>query len=171
MTTAMPDLEETNRFATEMHDRTGAMYGDKPYIFHVREVAAEIAVTYAGTPDYDMAVTGALLHDIIEDTDVTLAELRRRGYPDDVIDIVDHLTHHKTAGEKYMQYVQRCSTNRIARHIKLADNTCNRRHNPEITNPEDRAFKKKRYDRARTILLLAEAADPEPMPNGTGATE
>lgn len=61
----------------------------------------------------------AALHDVIEDTDLTLDDLRYEGFGDEVIEAVEVLTHPK--GEPYMDYIKRVGQNPIARKVKIAD--------------------------------------------------
>jgi len=61
-----------------------------------------------------------VLHDVVEDTDVTIEELKRR-FPKDVTDVVALLT--RGEEEKYFDYIQRVrdSWNQSAIDVKLAD--------------------------------------------------
>ncbi len=61
----------------------------------------------------------AVLHDVIEDTKVTVDELRREGFPDEILDALACVT--KRQGEDYEDFVARAATNPIARRVKLAD--------------------------------------------------
>ncbi len=85
--------------------------GGQPYILHCMAVALQ--------QKDDVTRQVAILHDIVEDTDVTLDELRRRGFAEQVIDGVDALTHR--AGESYQDYVLRIATSETARQVKIAD--------------------------------------------------
>jgi (p)ppGpp synthase/HD superfamily hydrolase len=87
--------------------------GGSPYLGHVMRVAA----TVAQGGDELQAV--ALLHDVVEDTDVTLDQLARQGFPTPVIEAVDALT--KRDGEEYGDYLDRVCANEWARLVKLAD--------------------------------------------------
>ena len=100
--------------------------GGFPYIIHLLKV-------YSGVSDYTEKVC-ALLHDIIEDTDVSYDDLRKVGYSEEIIDILTILT--KVKGEDYRIYINRIieSDNEHAMNIKLAD----LRHNMDsnrIKNP------------------------------------
>jgi len=61
----------------------------------------------------------ALLHDVIEDTRVTLDDLRNEGFDEDVVLAVDCLT--KRNGESNREYLSRVSKNEIATEVKFAD--------------------------------------------------
>ena len=65
--------------------------GGFPYTIHLLKV-------YSDVSEYKEKVC-ALLHDIIEDTDVTYDDLRKVGYSDEIIDILVILT--KIKGEDY----------------------------------------------------------------------
>lgn len=74
-------------FVTLRH--AGQTYGGRsegeqiPYINHLASVAAEVAWGLAGTPgwDLDLAVQCALLHDVLEDTGTSFAEVSERFGP------------------------------------------------------------------------------------------
>jgi (p)ppGpp synthase/HD superfamily hydrolase len=100
--------------ATNAHDGQVDKGGNK-YILHplavmnrVNEIKEKIA---------------AVLHDVVEDTSVTLQNLRERGICDEVVDAVDALT--KRVGDSYDQSLYRAYQNDIARAVKLADMTEN----------------------------------------------
>lgn len=88
----------------------------------------------------------AILHDIVEDTRVTLNDLRKKGYPAVVIRAVDALTRRKE--ETYEDFVKRAGRNRIARRVKLADLRDNMRL-ARIKKPTARDHERlKKYRRA-----------------------
>jgi len=90
-----------------------------PYVFHPFHLAEQM--------DTEETVTVALLHDVVEDTDYTLEDLRNMGFPDTVMDALTLLTHDPSV--PYMEYVERLKTNPIARAVKLADLT----HNSDLS--------------------------------------
>lgn len=81
-----------------------------PYIFHPIHLAESM--------DDEISCCAALLHDVVEDTDVTLDDLARE-FPAEVIEVVKLLTHED--GTDYYDYVRRLKENPIARKVKLAD--------------------------------------------------
>lgn len=83
----------------------------QPYIMHVIRV-----MTKMGT-DQERIV--AVMHDLVEDTDVTLDHLERLGFSVDVIHSVDCMT--RRSGEKYDDYIERVASNRISKKVKIAD--------------------------------------------------
>ena len=61
----------------------------------------------------------ALLHDTIEDTDVTADYLRKEGFPEEILSAILSVT--KQEGENYEDFVRRASENSIGREVKIAD--------------------------------------------------
>ena len=92
------------------------------YNLHPLQVAAEV------TTDEEKAV--ALLHDIIEDTDVTASELLAKGLPDNVVEAVEALT--KKHNQNYAAYLAGVKKNRLATAVKLAD----LKHNSDLSRLE-----------------------------------
>ena len=123
----------------EQVDKTGL-----PYVFHPFHLAEQMSDEYT--------VCAALLHDVVEDTDTTLEDLRREGFPDEVLEALALLTHDD--GAPYMEYVARLKDNPIARAVKLADLS----HNSDPTRLElldDYALARAEKYRA-AIKLLSE---------------
>ena len=89
-----------------------------PYVFHPMIVAERMTS--------ELTTTVALLHDVVEDTDYTLEDLRAMGYPEEVISALSLLTHAPSV--PYMDYVKEIAKNPIAREVKLGD----LRHNSDI---------------------------------------
>ena len=92
---------------SEQVDKAG-----QPYLRHPVRVAQAVA------PVGLVHVAVALLHDVVEDTDVTLADLRE-AMPEQVVEAVDALTHRK--GEPRADYYERVAANPIALVVKRAD--------------------------------------------------
>lgn len=87
-----------------------------PYIFHPIHVAEQML-------DEKTTIV-ALLHDVVEDSDINLGQLSYFG--DDVIEALSLLTHSKDVD--YFDYIRKLSMNSIARRVKLAD----LRHNSDL---------------------------------------
>ena len=96
-----------------------------PYIFHPLRVLE--AARFLGLDEESQVI--AVLHDVVEDTNVTLADLRRMGFPETVISGVDALTrrYDHPNYETYFQFVERASMNNRARRVKMLDNADNMR--------------------------------------------
>jgi (p)ppGpp synthase/HD superfamily hydrolase len=89
----------------------------------------------------------AMLHDVVEDTDWTLDELRQEGFPELILHAVDCLT--KREGRSYDDLIQRAASDPIARQVKLGDLEDNmdiRRHSEPLTQGDLDRFE--RYRRA-----------------------
>ena len=67
----------------------------------------------------ELAKTVALLHDVVEDSDWTLEDLRKEGLPEEVVQAVGIIT--KKRNENYEEYILRVKQNPLARKVKLAD--------------------------------------------------
>jgi (p)ppGpp synthase/HD superfamily hydrolase len=131
----MPTLEDAIIFATEAH-RGQKDRADEPYIMHPARVMAQLK-----GDDLQMI---AILHDVIEDTDITLADLRAAGYPEHVVAAIDALSKRKESGETYPQYIQRVKRNPLAVQVKIAD----LRDNADLGRlPKVEAHDLKRLDR------------------------
>ena len=87
--------------------------GGNPYILHCLRVMNKV-----NSNDEDLMIS-AIMHDLIEDTHYTFAELTRLGFSDRVIGILHLLTHEKTT--PYMEYIKAISVSEDATKIKLAD--------------------------------------------------
>lgn len=84
-------------FAIAKHDGQIRKYSENPYHFHVLAVASLVErfyETYRPDTDPTNPVVAAVLHDVVEDTDVTLDEIREL-FGETVATYVDYLT--KTA--------------------------------------------------------------------------
>jgi GTP diphosphokinase / guanosine-3',5'-bis(diphosphate) 3'-diphosphatase len=96
----------------------------------------------------------AVLHDVVEDTDVTLAELTLHGFAPEVIAAVAALT--KLPGETRLVAAARAAENPIALKVKLADNAENMDLS-RIANPTERDFARlAQYQEVRVLLLAAD---------------
>lgn len=95
----------------------------------------------------------ALLHDIIEDTDITEKDLLKYGFPQDLIDIVKIMT--KRTDESYDDYINRIieSKNQIAINVKIIDLEHNMNLNRlKVVTSED-ILRKNKYSQAYNKLL------------------
>lgn len=98
----------------------------------------------------ELAKTVALLHDVVEDSDWTLEDLRKEGLPEEVVQAVGILT--KKRNENYEEYILRVKQNPLARQVKLAD----LKHNSDLSrlaNVTDRDRKRvAKYQKAISYL-------------------
>lgn len=113
-----------------------------PYVFHPFHLAEQMK---------DEATTiVALLHDVVEDSDCTLDDLKRMGFSQEVLEAIALMTHDPAVD--YMDYVARIKTNPIAKAVKLAD----LKHNSDMSRldvitPYDEVRAKK-YRKAIRLL-------------------
>ena len=89
-----------------------------PYIFHPFHLAEQM--------ETEEECIVALLHDVVEDTDVNFKELEGE-FSSTVIDALKLLTHDKSVD--YMEYIETLKKNKIAKKVKIADIT----HNSDFT--------------------------------------
>lgn len=117
-----------------------------PYVFHPFHLAMEMTD--------ELSTVVALLHDVIEDTDYTLQDLEKMGFPPAVLEAISLMTHRE--GVPYMEYVATIKTNPLARIVKMAD----LRHNSNIArvdNPTEKDYARvEKYRRAMALLEQAE---------------
>jgi (p)ppGpp synthase/HD superfamily hydrolase len=118
--------------AALMHDRQTDKSG-APYIFHPIRVASTFTDEFLQTI--------AVLHDVVEDTKMTLADLDAM-FPQGVVNAVDALT--RREGEAYEDFIQRVARNPSARKVKIADIRDNLRPGAEHLRP--------RYEAALKVL-------------------
>jgi (p)ppGpp synthase/HD superfamily hydrolase len=110
----MADIQRAIEIAVTAHKGQLQKNG-LPYILH--PLTLMLAVS-----SMEAKIT-AVLHDVIEDTEWQLDDLRTEGFSESVIQAIDCLTHRE--GEDYDCYIDRISNNPIAREVKLADLTDN----------------------------------------------
>ena len=117
-----------------------------PYIFHPYHVAEQMTD--------ELSVCAAVLHDVVEDTDLTI-EMLAMEFPEEVVEAVRLLTHEPDI--PYLKYVENLKENPIARKVKLADlehNTDESRTAGICTESEaDRQRRREKYAKAKEILL------------------
>lgn len=116
--------------------------GGAPYVFHPFHLAEQM--------ETEDTVAVALLHDVVEDTELTVADLSAMGFPARVTDALSLLTHDKET--PYFTYVDAIGRNPVARVVKLAD----LRHNSDLDRLEkvDEAALARREKYLRAIALL-----------------
>jgi len=118
--------------------------GGMPYVFHPFHLAEQMRT--------EESTVVALLHDVIEDTDLTVGDLTEMGFTKDITDAISLMTH--SEGTDYMDYVRMIKMNPITREVKLAD----LKHNADLTRldtVDENAFKR-REKYLMAIKLLEE---------------
>ncbi len=92
---------------------------NKPYLFHLLYVMNNL-------DDLNAKIVG-VLHDILEDTDITRNDLFNYGLSEEIVIAVEILT--KPKNQKYMDYIENIKSNNIAKKVKLID----LKHNMDLT--------------------------------------
>ena len=129
------------RVAYEAHhgqvDKAGV-----PYIFHPVHLAEQMTDEYT-------TIT-ALLHDVMEDTSITVDYLAEQGFPDEVLEALLLLTHDQSV--TYTDYILALKGNDIAKAVKNAD----LRHNSDVTRlcvvSEQARARAEKYAQALALL-------------------
>ncbi|MET0357152.1 MAG: GTP pyrophosphokinase [Cellvibrio sp.] len=103
-------LEKAIHLACNAHagqlDKAG-----QPYILHPLRLMMKVSS--------EPAQIVAILHDVVEDTDINLQQLKSLGFAEDVIQAIDCLT--KREGEEYDNFIERISKNKLATQVKIQD--------------------------------------------------
>src|SRR5215207_8065162 len=83
----------------------------REYILHPLRVMAKMKT--------DLEMSAALLHDVIEDSDITAEQLLAEGIPAEVVEAVQSLS--RKENEDYQDFVARAKKNKLAAKVKIAD--------------------------------------------------
>ena len=106
----MSTLEQAIALAVEAHkgqvDKSG-----QPYILHPLRVMFRLE-------SENERIVG-VLHDVVEDSPLTLDDLRQMGYNEEVIEGVDGVT--RRENESYAQFIERSQQNKLSSRVKIAD--------------------------------------------------
>ncbi len=106
----MNALEKALALALKAHagqkDKAG-----QPYILHPLRVMLQMEDTQTKIV--------ALLHDVLEDSNITLQELKQAGFDPQILEAVDCLTRREQ--EDYFTYLERVAQNKLALSVKIAD--------------------------------------------------
>lgn len=143
----MSTIERAIAIASAAHagqfDKAG-----QPYIFHPLRVMFRVSSAHAQI--------AAVLHDVVEDSSVTLEQLAQQGFAPEVLQAIHALT--KLPGETRLQAARRAAADPVAREVKLADNAENMDLS-RIPNPSEKDYARCReYEQVRAILLAANGA-------------
>ena len=81
-----------------------------PYVFHPFHIAERM--------NDEMSVCTALLHEVVEDNEITINDLKENGFPEEVIQALELLNN---KNEDYNNYIKKIMDNPIARKVKIED--------------------------------------------------
>lgn len=135
-------LEKAIEIAVEAHrgqiDKAG-----KEYILH------PMRVMLRGRNDTEMII--GILHDVVEDTPITIDMLRLEGFSEDILAALECVT--KRRGESYGTFIDRVLTNPLATQVKLYDmeDNMNRDRIPYPTPKDEARFRK--YEKYHKVIL------------------
>jgi guanosine-3',5'-bis(diphosphate) 3'-pyrophosphohydrolase len=139
----MSTVERAIQIAAQAHagqlDKAG-----QPYILHPLRVMLRV--------EGNSERIAAVLHDVVEDSSVTLQQLHEEGFTPEILEAVDALT--KRPGESRLAAAARASRNRVALVVKLADNAENMDLG-RIKNPTDADYTRIEEYKAVRALLMA----------------
>lgn len=115
-----------------------------PYVFHPFHLAEQMQT--------EETTVVALLHDLVEDTDYTIEDLKSMGFDKNITDAIALMTHADDV--PYMDYVREIKKNPIAKVVKLAD----LKHNSDLTRLDviDEKALSRREKYLKAIALLEE---------------
>ncbi len=108
-------LEKAISVALEAHKGATTRSG-RPYILHPLHLMLQM--------DSEEEMITAVLHDVVEDSDITLDDLAAMGFSTAVIEALALLTHNKD-NVSYEAYIEGIKSNPLAVRVKLADLTHN----------------------------------------------
>jgi hypothetical protein len=145
-------LEKAILIATNAHQGQVDKAG-KPYILH------PLRLMFSRKNETERIC--AVLHDVIEDTDITLDYLRKQGFSEEVLSTLDAIT--RRSYESYDEFISRILNNKIACYVKLAD-LCDNMDLSRIENPSQDDYQRiEKYRKAADRILdaLEETGDRE----------
>ncbi len=136
-----PLTKKALKLCFDMHkdqvDKTGM-----PYVFHPFHLAEQM--------DDEISTVCALLHDVVEDTEITFKDLSEMGFPAEVIEVLSLLTH--ADDRPYMDYIRQIKKNPIATKVKIADLKHNSDSSRVDNADESMLMRWKKYVEALCIL-------------------
>lgn len=141
----MPSLEDAISLAAEAH-RGQKDKANAPYILHPLRVMLRMET------ETDRII--AVLHDVVEDTSVTLWDLQIAGYSAEIVEGVKYLT--KAKEEEYENFIERIKGNTLAIKIKVADLEDNLNFERIKEPGEDDLKRYEKYRRALATLRKAQ---------------
>ena len=122
----------------EQTDKTGL-----PYVFHPFHLAEQMTD--------EVSTVCALLHDVVEDTSLTLEDLAEMGFPACVTEALSLLTHDPSV--PYFDYIAAIASHPIAKQVKLAD----LRHNSDLSRMDESEIDEwalKRTEKYKTAIEM-----------------
>lgn len=116
--------------------------GGEPYILH------PLRLMQSASTEEERIV--AVLHDVIEDTDYTLAQLSADGFGPEIVQAIDCLS--RRAEESYEAFIDRIRGNALAARVKMFDIADNMNLDRIVDPKEEDYARLEKYKRALTML-------------------
>jgi len=106
----MNELEKAILIASETHAGQRDKAGEA-YILH----PLRLMLKFTNNEERIVAV----LHDVVEDGNITLKDLKKSGFSDSILNAIECLT--KRDNEPYSEFIQRVISNKLATKVKIED--------------------------------------------------
>ena len=103
-------LHKAIAIACEAHQDQSSINGE-PYILH------PLRLLIKAKSNEERII--AILHDVIEKTNISLLDLKNKGFDQNIISSIDSLSRRRS--ESYIEYIERLMLNKISVKIKLLD--------------------------------------------------
>lgn len=149
-------LETAIRLAAKVHRGQVDRFG-KPYVLHVMRVMER-------GQDFDEQVLGAL-HDVLERSDLTLADIEKKGFSPRVLKALERIT--RRANETYEAYIDRVVEDSLAIRVKLNDlaDKMDLRHVDQLDDSDLKRYNKQltAYHRMKKLVEMAKARMSVPV--------
>ena len=104
------NLHKAITIACEAHQGQSSINGE-PYILH------PLRLLIKAKSNEEKII--AILHDVIEKTNISLLDLKNKGFDQNIISSIDSLSRRRS--ESYIEYIERLMQNKISVKIKLLD--------------------------------------------------
>jgi len=138
----MTNIEKAIRIALDAHRNQRDKAGET-YILHPLRLMLKM--------DSETEMTAAVLHDVLEDSSWTSADLKREGFSEEVLAVIECLT--RKTQESYEAFIERLKHNPTARKVKIADLEDNMAIK-RISEPTEKDWERlKKYHRALSVLI------------------
>ena len=118
-----------------------------PYVLHPIHLAEQMHTEHE--------TCAALLHDVVEDTEMTFSDLIAAGIPEEYVDTCKLLTHEE--GTSYFDYIDALKDDSVARKVKMADLSHN--SDPSRLNGEPTEADRERFEKYRSAMVILEETE------------
>lgn len=147
-----PTLDQTKNWVTELHKNQTDKAG-KPYIGHVLRVFNGLCESFPQASEDTKHA--ALLHDVVEDCDISFQDLQEKGYSDETLKMMKAVTKDPDDGLTYIERIEKLASEGPigAIQIKICDLRDNSDPKRLAKLPDEKAVSlNKRYQKALCIL-------------------